>query len=183
MRDASMSQPSARRNLQGVLPSWELAHLSLPCVAALYTTAIIHFPSSPPVHESVGGAGEVARAERSEAAAFEAPSGEARSKAWLVTPATGQAEREMLCTCQPCDARRRTVDNRNPNEWPSGLRLSRQEAPRGRAISFFENLETLTIPQKALCGGIPSSFLEPSPRSWSHFVGVYRQILTTSLKK
>ena len=37
-------------------------------------------------------------------------------------------------------------------------------------------------PQKALCGGIPSPFLEPSPRSWSHFVGVYRQILTTSLK-
>ena len=39
-----------------------------------------------------------------------------------------------------------------------------------------------SVPQMALCGGIPSSFLEPSPRSWSHFVGVYRQILTTSLK-
>jgi hypothetical protein len=37
-------------------------------------------------------------------------------------------------------------------------------------------------PRKPLCGGIPSPFLEPSPRSWSHFVGVYRQILTTSLK-
>ena len=37
-------------------------------------------------------------------------------------------------------------------------------------------------PQRALCGGIPSSFLEPSLRSWSHFVGVYRQTLTTSLK-
>jgi len=36
--------------------------------------------------------------------------------------------------------------------------------------------------RKALCGGIPSSFLEPSPRSWSHFVGVYLQKLTTSLK-
>ena len=36
-------------------------------------------------------------------------------------------------------------------------------------------------PRKPLCGGIPSPFLEPSPRSWSHFVGVYRQILTTSL--
>ena len=39
------------------------------------------------------------------------------------------------------------------------------------------------FPQKALCGGgIPCSFLEPFARSWSHFVGVYRQILTTSLK-
>ena len=32
-----------------------------------------------------------------------------------------------------------------------------------------------TNPQRALCGGIPSSFLEPSLRSWSHFVGIYRQ--------
>ena len=37
-------------------------------------------------------------------------------------------------------------------------------------------------PQKALGGGIPSSFLEPSPRSWSHFVGIYRQKLTKSSK-
>ena len=36
------------------------------------------------------------------------------------------------------------------------------------------------IPQRALCGGIPCSFLEPFVRSWSHFVGIYRQILTTS---
>ena len=26
---------------------------------------------------------------------------------------------------------------------------------------------------KALCGGIPGSFLEPLARSWSHFVGTY----------
>ena len=44
------------------------------------------------------------------------------------------------------------------------------------------NQRRVSDPQKALCGGIPSPFLEPSPRSWSHFVGVYRQILTTSLK-
>ena len=37
-------------------------------------------------------------------------------------------------------------------------------------------------PQKALCGGIPDPYLEPLTRCWSHFVGVYRQILTTSLK-
>ena len=37
-------------------------------------------------------------------------------------------------------------------------------------------------PQKAPCGGIPDPFLEPLTRSWSHFVGVHRQILTTSLK-
>ena len=29
---------------------------------------------------------------------------------------------------------------------------------------------------------IPASFLEPLPRSWSHFLGIYRQILTTFLK-
>ena len=38
-------------------------------------------------------------------------------------------------------------------------------------------------PQKALCGGIPDPYLEPLTRCWSHFVGIYRQILTTSLKK
>jgi len=30
-------------------------------------------------------------------------------------------------------------------------------------------------PREALCGGIPGSFLEPLVRSWSHFVGIYRQ--------
>jgi len=37
-------------------------------------------------------------------------------------------------------------------------------------------------PQKALDGGIPGSFLEPLGRSWSHFVGIYRQKLTRSLE-
>jgi len=36
---------------------------------------------------------------------------------------------------------------------------------------------------EALRGGIPCSFLEPLARSWSHFVGIYCQKLTTSLKK
>ena len=35
-------------------------------------------------------------------------------------------------------------------------------------------------PQKALCGGIPGSFLEPLARSWSHFVGTSCQKLTHS---
>ena len=48
---------------------------------------------------------------------------------------------------------------------------------------FFLSKHFLTrFPQKALCGGIPDPFLEPLTRSWSHFVGVYRQILTMSLK-
>ena len=37
-------------------------------------------------------------------------------------------------------------------------------------------------PQKALCGGIPGSFLEPLARSWSHFVGTYCQKLTKSVQ-
>ena len=37
-------------------------------------------------------------------------------------------------------------------------------------------------PQKTLCGGIPCPFLEPLARSWSHFVGIYRQKLTKSSK-
>jgi len=37
-------------------------------------------------------------------------------------------------------------------------------------------------PQKALCGGIPGSFLEPLARSWSRFVGMYCQKLTTSVQ-
>jgi len=40
----------------------------------------------------------------------------------------------------------------------------------------------LTSPQKALCGGIPDPYLEPLTRSWSHFVGIYCQNLTDSLK-
>ena len=48
-------------------------------------------------------------------------------------------------------------------------------------LDEFE-LKANPLPQKALCGGIPSSFLEPSPRSWSHFVGIYRQKLTKSSK-
>ena len=40
----------------------------------------------------------------------------------------------------------------------------------------------LPQPQKALSGGIPTSFLEPLGRSWSHFVGIYRQKLTRPLK-
>ena len=38
------------------------------------------------------------------------------------------------------------------------------------------------VPQKALCGGIPCPFLEPLALSWSHFVGIYRQNLTTPLE-
>ena len=38
------------------------------------------------------------------------------------------------------------------------------------------------MPQKALGGGIPCSFLEPFARSWSHFVGICRQKLTKSSK-
>ena len=37
-------------------------------------------------------------------------------------------------------------------------------------------------PQKALCGGIPGAVLEPLVRSWSHFVGIYRQKLTRSIE-
>ena len=37
-------------------------------------------------------------------------------------------------------------------------------------------------PQKALSGGIPGAVLEPLGRSWSHFVGIYRQKLTKSSK-
>ena len=43
---------------------------------------------------------------------------------------------------------------------------------RGTSV-LLEALE----PQKALRGGIPCSFLEPFARSWSHFVGIYRQKL------
>ena len=33
---------------------------------------------------------------------------------------------------------------------------------------FVEKSDKLWAPQKALCGGIPCSFLEPFARSWSH---------------
>ena len=37
-------------------------------------------------------------------------------------------------------------------------------------------------PHKVLCGGIPCPCLEPLARSWSHFVGIYRQKLMKSSK-
>ena len=37
-------------------------------------------------------------------------------------------------------------------------------------------------PREVLRGGIPGTFLEPLLRSWSHFLGIYRQELTRSLK-
>ena len=38
-------------------------------------------------------------------------------------------------------------------------------------------------PRETLRGGIPGAVFEPLVRSWSHFVGIYRQKLTSSLKK
>ena len=52
--------------------------------------------------------------------------------------------------------------------------------PRRRRLLPLE-LE-MPVPQKALSGGIPRSFLEPLGRSWSHFVGIYRQKLMKSSK-
>ena len=37
-------------------------------------------------------------------------------------------------------------------------------------------------PLKALRGVIPTSFLEPSCRSWSHFMSLYYQKMTRSLE-
>ena len=55
--------------------------------------------------------------------------------------------------------------------------------PRGPVCDRDGVLQTDGVyPQKALCGGIPCSFLEPFARSWSHFVGIYRQNLTRSLE-
>ena len=53
----------------------------------------------------------------------------------------------------------------------------RHSGPR-QSMKVFKS----TTPQKALGGGIPCSFLEPFARSWSHFVGIYRQKLTKSSK-
>ena len=52
---------------------------------------------------------------------------------------------------------------------------------RHPGCAFFGILAQL-YPQKALCGGIPGSFLEPLARSWSHFVGTYCQKLTNSVQ-
>ena len=74
-----------------------------------------------------------------------------------------------------------------PNCCPANMahvRQSRPDSGRGILVKTLElSVAASSLePQKALCGGIPFPFLEPSPRSWSHFVGVYRQILTKSLK-
>ena len=49
-------------------------------------------------------------------------------------------------------------------------------------LKSFKDATSSLRPQKALCGGIPCPFLEPLARSWSHFVGIYRQKLTRSFE-
>ena len=56
----------------------------------------------------------------------------------------------------------------------------KQQAVEGGA-KFVSTNDVFASPQKALCGGIPDPYLEPLTRCWSHFLGIYRQILTTSL--
>ena len=53
---------------------------------------------------------------------------------------------------------------------------------RHQLLATNRSPSTAVRPQRALCGGIPSPFLEPSPRSWSHFMGIYRQKMTRSLE-
>ena len=46
--------------------------------------------------------------------------------------------------------------------------------------SSFHSHGRFSKPQKALRRGIPDPYLEPLTRTWSHFVGIYRQKLTNS---
>ena len=59
---------------------------------------------------------------------------------------------------------------------------------RGCCFGYFQvrgvdgvPLSSGSGPQKALSGSIPGAVLEPLVRSWSHFVGIYRQKLTRCL--
>ena len=52
--------------------------------------------------------------------------------------------------------------------------------PQDLYEASYHDTETL-IPRETLRGGIPGAVLEPLVRSWSHFVGIYRQKLTRSL--
>ena len=61
------------------------------------------------------------------------------------------------------------------------LKASR-EGSKYRDLGFISALDGSFEPQKTLRGGIPGSFLEPLARSWSHFVGMHCQKLTTLLK-
>ena len=63
------------------------------------------------------------------------------------------------------------------------LRALRAAADQGSVPSPTLSLSfSRSLPQKALCGGIPCPFWEPLARSWSHFVGMYGQNLTRSLE-
>ena len=66
----------------------------------------------------------------------------------------------------------------------SGLLVSPhfEEARLLQADWIWCRIGTNTAPREALRGGIPTSFLEPSCRSLSHFVGIYRQKMTRSLQ-
>ena len=70
-----------------------------------------------------------------------------------------------------------------PSLAPSPSPSPSLSPPLPLSLSPIRLFLPLTVtPQRALCGGIPCSFLEPFARSWSHFVGIYRQNLTRSLE-
>jgi hypothetical protein len=86
------------------------------------------------------------------------------------------------------DTRNLKPENRNPkpetrNPKQGALKcFSEAVALRPDVATHWANRSAALYetgkPQKALCGGIPGAFLEPLGRSWSHFVGIYRQKLT-----
>ena len=63
----------------------------------------------------------------------------------------------------------RCATRRRPSTRASTARSAAPPAPP------WSMSPSAIIPRKPLCGGIPGSFLEPLVRSWSHFVGIYRQ--------
>ena len=73
----------------------------------------------------------------------------------------------------------RSYETAPPQDPTVGLSRGPYGSPRGRAVSYVQ--DNPVSPQKALRGGVPGAVLEPLGRSWSHFVGIYRQKLTRSL--
>ena len=76
-------------------------------------------------------------------------------------------------------------DQRARRSSSSKASLSTRSAPyrfQGLACLIYASIWPWLSPQKALSGGIPTSFLEPSCGSFSHFVGIYRSKSSKSPK-
>jgi len=90
-----------------------------------------------------------------------------------------------VATARRCRAKRAQLETfKDSEKWVKPRFPLKNGSSQGENLAWTVLYlpSSLDKPRVALRGGIPWSFLGPLGRSWSHYVGIYRQKLTRSLK-